>query len=101
MSRVLVVLEGTVVENVRLEELMIAKNQLQIVDAGYQELRMETPEWVTDKLTEVGHEITMRVRNELMRQLKAAKARRSNLMTADEKRSTLDTMIADLENKLK
>lgn len=101
MSKILIVLETTDVENVKLEELMLAKFQLQTVDAGYQELKLETPEWILTKLDEVGHEINSRVRNELMRRLKAARARRANLLTADEKRALLDMEIADLENKVK
>lgn len=101
MSKILVVLEGTIVENVKLEELMIAKAQLQVIDAGYQELKIDTPDWVSEKLEEVSHEINARVRAELLRRLKAAKARRSSLLTADEKRRMLDDEIAELEAKVK
>lgn len=100
MSRILIVLENTAVDNVKLEELMLAKEQLRVIDSGYQELKMDTPEWVTDKFSEVTHEINSRVRAELMRRLKAAKARRSGLMTADERRKMLDDEIAELEAKV-
>lgn len=100
-AKVLIVLENTDVENVSsVEELILAQNQLKIIDAGYQELGVDTPEWVLDKLSAVSHEITMRVRNELARQLRAAKARRDSLRTRDEKRQDLDARIAELENKL-
>ncbi len=100
--RLMIVVENTAVENVQtVEELMLAQQQLKTIDAGYQELGIETPEWVVDKMTEVGHEITMRGKGELARKLRAAKARRSALRTADEKRKDLDGEIEELEQKLK
>jgi hypothetical protein len=51
-------------------------------------------------LTEVNREINGRVKNELARRLKAAKARRSALKTPDEKRQELDSEIADLEGRV-
>lgn len=100
--RIVVIQPSTSIESISaLEELFIIQNDLKVIDAGYQELKLETPDWVTEKLIEVDHEITTRSRGELMRRLKAAKARRSALKTADEKRSDLDGEIAALEEKLK
>jgi hypothetical protein len=102
MTQILVVIKGTNVEEVStVEELILAQNQLKIIDQGYVDLRLPTPEWVLDKMGETGHEINMRVKNELARRLKGAKARRSALRTADEKRKSLDVEIAELENQLK
>ena len=101
MSRILVVIENTDVEGIgTVEELLLARNQLKVVDDGYQELSLVTPEWVTDKMSEISIEITSRVRNELQRRLRAAKARRSALRTADEKRKDLNVEIQELEGKL-
>lgn len=100
MAKMTITLENGNVETFALEDLFIAKNQLQVIDAGYQELKLAAPEWVTDRLGEISHEITSRVRAELQRKLKAAKARRSGLMTADEKRKMLDDEINELEAKL-
>ena len=101
MDRIMIVFERTVAEEVSTtEELMIAQNQLKVIDQGYQDLKLDTPDWVMDKLTEFGHEINSRVRSELQRRLRTAKARRSALRTADEKRKDLEAEIAELEQKL-
>lgn len=100
-AQILVVMQGTVAEEIStVEELILAQNQLKVIDQGYQDLKLDTPEWVMDKMTEVGHEINSRVRNELARRLRTAKARRSALRTADEKRASLDAEISELEQKL-
>ena len=84
----------------RVEELILMRSELQVIDVGYQELKLPTPEWVIDKLTAVNREIALRVQGELERRLKAAKARRAALRTADEKRRDLDSEIAELEGML-
>jgi hypothetical protein len=100
-TRILIAVQSTDMEDINsVEELLLAQNQLKIIDQGYQELKLNTPEWVLDKLSETGREIDMRVRGELARRLKNAKARRSALRTADEKRKDLDAEILELENKL-
>jgi hypothetical protein len=82
------------------DDLILAKSDLYILDSGYQELGFPTPEWVTDKLVVVTKEIIDRNRNELQRRLKAAKARRATLATPEEKRGLLDAEITALEQKL-
>jgi hypothetical protein len=100
-TQILVVLSGTDLEEVdSVEELILAQNQLKIIDQGYQDLKLSTPDWVLDKLGETGHEIDSRIRSELARRLKNAKSRRSALRSADEKRKDLDAEIAVLEGKL-
>ncbi len=99
--RIMIIESTTSVEEVgTVEALMLARYQLQVIDKGYQELGLETPEWVSDKMLDVEREITFRVKSELQRRLKTSKARRSALATADEKRSSLDTEIAELEKRL-
>lgn len=101
MSRILIVLENTDVANVStVEELILSQAQLQTIDAGFQNLKLETPEWVTSKLEDVNHEINLRVRSELMKRLRAAKARRSATLSRDERRQLLDAEILELEGKL-
>jgi hypothetical protein len=100
--KILQLTQSTDIEQISsVEELFIAKAQLKAIDDGYQQFKMETPEWVSDLLLEVDHEITKRNKGELMRRLKAARARRSALKTADEKRTELDSEINALENALK
>ncbi len=101
MRNFLIVFQGMEVEEVpNVEELILAKAQLKTMDDGYQDLKLETPEWILDKLAETSREINNRVQGELQRRLRNAKARRSALRTADEKRKDLDDEIAALESKL-
>lgn len=89
------------VDGVSIEDLVLAKADLKTLDAGYQELGIDTPEWITDKLAVVSSEIINRNRAELMRRLKAAKARRVGLASVEEKRKGLDDEIEALEKQLK
>jgi hypothetical protein len=88
------------VDDISIEDLILAKGDLKVLDAGFQELGIDTPEWVTDKLSLVSAEVVSRNKAELMRRLKAARARRMALATPDEKRSKLEQEIAALEQKL-
>jgi len=99
--RVIIVTEGTAVEEMgAIEDLILARNQLKIIDEGYQELGFQPPEWIAEKQLQVSQEINLRTKAELLRRLKTARARRSALATMDEKRKNLDTEIAELEKKL-
>lgn len=99
--QILIVLENTDVSNINsVEELILARSQLQVIDAGFQDLKLDTPEWVVDRLSEIDQEINIRTRNELLKRLRAAKARRSALLSKDERRQNLEAEIADLEGKL-
>lgn len=99
--RIMIIEETTSVEEVgTVEVLMLAKSQLKVIDEGYQELGLATPEWVSDKALEVEREITSRVKAELQLRLKRSRARRAALATADEKRQSLDAEIVELEKRL-
>ena len=57
-TQILIVMQSTDMEQVNsVEELILAQNQLKIIDQGYQDLKLQTPEWIMDKLGETGHEI--------------------------------------------
>ncbi len=98
----IMIIESTtpVDEVVGVETLMLARNQLKVIDDGYQELGLETPEWIAGKQLEVAKEITSRVEAELRRQLKMAKARRAAEAPKEEKIEKLDVTIVDLEKRL-
>jgi hypothetical protein len=93
-------LQSLLIDDVTVDDLILARANLTSLSQGYQEIGVDTPEWVSDKLILVTEEITKRNRTELQRQLKQAKTRRSALATADEKRQALDAMISELEKKL-
>ena len=87
--KTLIILQESDTENFSIEELILAQAELRTIDNGFQELKLETPEWVVDKLTEAGNEINLRIRGELARRLKAAKARRSALRSRSELRNDI------------
>ncbi len=69
--QILIVLENTDVSNINsVEELILARSQLQVIDAGFQDLKLDTPEWVVDRLSEIDQEINIRTRNELLKRLR-------------------------------
>ena len=99
--RITIIESTTPVEDLEtVEILLLAKNQLKVIDNGYEELGLETPEWISEKQLEVTQEITFRVKAELQRRLKTSRARRAALATTDEKRERLDQEITELEKKL-
>lgn len=87
-------------ETASLEDLYLARGVLKMVDQGFTEDSLETPEQIIDQLANINSEITNRNRAELTRQLKAAEARRSSLKTREEKAQELDGTIASLKQKL-
>lgn len=93
-------LQQLLTDSVSIDNLILAKAALTNLAAGYQELGVETPEWVVDKFNQVSRELVERNRAELERRLRSAKARRAGLATAEEKRKGLDDEIAQLEAKL-
>jgi hypothetical protein len=102
MPKVTVIVEDTFIEEVgTVEELFLFQDQLHVIQAGWQGIGLDAPEWIQDKLVQVETEIKLRVKAELQRKLRNAKNRREALRTADEKRNILDAEIAALENRLK
>ena len=82
------------------DELFVARGQLKLVNDGYLELKLSTPQYITDKLVELDREIKHRVRADLQSRLTKAKARRSSRRTLDEKRKDDEAEIAELEKQL-
>ena len=93
-------LKVTELENLAVEELLLGKNQLKVIDDGFQELKVDTPEWVIDRMAAMTSEINGRVKATLQKRLRAAKSRRAALRTADEKRNALDAEILELSAKI-
>jgi len=87
-------------EEASMEDLFMVRNQLGVIDAGYQDTKLPTPEWVIDKLTDIDREVTNRARAELTRQLKAALARDAALKPKGELRKDIQTEIAELQKRL-
>lgn len=93
-------LKDLAVDVVSLPDLILAQEQLRILDAGFQGLGIEAPEWVTDKAFLISKEIVARNEAELRRQLRKFEQRRAGLATPEEQRSQLDQKIATLKAQL-
>jgi len=100
-TRVMIVYENTAIDHIAsVEELILAREQLRTIDNGFQDLKLNTPEWVLNKLSEIDTEINVRVKGALQQRLRMAEARRSALRTRDEKRAELDAEIKDIKERL-
>lgn len=98
--KILIEIKNVEVDTVTMEDLFLIRGQLMMIDSGYQDTKLETPDWVIDKLTEVNREIDAKSRAELQRRLKAMKAREAALKPKAELRKDLQDEIAALERKL-
>lgn len=87
-------------EGADLTDLILTRAVLRQIDQGFQEEEIETPEIITDKLSEISAEITNRNRADLMKRLRLAKQRRESFSSREEKAKKLDEDIAKLEGKL-
>ena len=99
--RNLIISEVTNLENISLEELILGKTQLKTLEDGFNELKVDAPDWLFIQSSAVVSEINRRTKDELLRRLKAAKARQANLMSRSEIRKSVDAEIAELEARLK
>ena len=53
-AQILIILADTAVEEVpNIEELILGRNQLKIIDEGCQDLKLNTPDWVIDKMGDI------------------------------------------------
>lgn len=100
MRATIINIRAIVVEDTGVEDLMIAKSQLAIIDAGYTELKLETPEWVTNRLSEVTREILARVRAERERRLRELESRATALKPRSEVRKDVQKEIEALKAQL-
>ena len=88
------------IDNVPVEDLMLVLSDLKSIDKEFQEINVQTPEAVIDKIVEMKNEIKSRNRAELLRRLKEAKARESALETQSEKRKKAKEEITRIEAAL-
>jgi hypothetical protein len=69
--------------------------------AEFEELGVESPEWIAQNLTAVHREIKSRNADRIASKLRDAKARLETLKTPSEKRTDLQAEIARLEKQAK
>jgi hypothetical protein len=98
--KVLINLMAIEIDTTDIENLMIVKRNLMIIDEEYKSMSLSAPDWVLDKLGEVSREIKNRVEADLTRKLKNAESRRAAAKTMSEKREDLDAEIAALKAQL-
>ena len=88
-------------EVLTLEELILGKAQLETLNTGYIDLKVDPPDWVLLQIQAVNSELLKRTREELQRRLRTAMARRASLKTREERRKSVDEEISELEARLK
>lgn len=69
--------------------------------AQYEQFKMTSPDWITDRVKVLKSEIFKRRRDYLEKTLRSKKLAREALRTPEQKRQDLDTDIAQLEAELK
>lgn len=69
--------------------------------ATYEKNSVDVPEWLDDRIRALKRDIHLKNADSLERKLREAKARRTQLLTADEKRKLLDAEIEELEAQRK
>jgi hypothetical protein len=81
-------------------ELVALSSFARALQAEFQSLGVEIPEWVDENSKSLAREIKSRNADRIASKLKAAKARLETLKTPDEKRTALAAEIAELEKQL-
>lgn len=79
------------------DTLIAVDSQLKSLAGNYADRKLEIPDWVGEKLTEIDVEIKALVRAERLAKVKKMKSQRAALMTNEEKRMKLDAEIAEEE----
>lgn len=80
-----------------LEELVEVSALGRAYRAEFETVGADVPEWLDTTLRTVRKEIKVRMGDSIENRLREAKARRASLGTPEEKRQSLDTEIAKLE----
>lgn len=93
-------LKALLADETSLEDLMLAQDLLEVLEAKHKEIGITTPEWITDKLIIVRDAIAKTVQGELLRQLRAAEAREEALKPRGEQRKEAAETASELRKKL-
>lgn len=94
-------LKRTDVDVASLEDLVGVRSELKILATNYDDLGIDCPEWVSERLDMIEKEISFRTRAEKQAELKKLKAQAAALMSRDERKALLNDKIEKLENALK
>ena len=90
-------LRNFVVHDNDIDTLMEVDSQLKVLAGNYADRKLNIPEWIGEKLTEIDVEIKALVRAERLASIKKKKSQLAALMTNEDKRSKLTAEIAEEE----
>lgn len=93
-------LKLVVAEDVSIENLMLIKAALMDVQMGYDAYEFPVPEWVDEKYNEVNSEIELKLRAQLMRDIKRETAMQETYKTKVEKRKDSEDRVASMKKTL-
>jgi len=85
------------VKNNTIEDLVAVRGDLKTLAANFNDMSLEVPEWLSEKITETELEIKSLTKAEKQAMLKKLKSQSSALMSRDEKRKAIEDQIAALE----
>lgn len=88
------------VRNNDLDVLVHAHSELTALAKSFDDLKIETPDWLLTKQVEVDDEVKSLMKAERQAALKKLELRRAALATPDEKRQALDAEIAALKSQM-
>lgn|GEM_PF-3173879 len=88
-------------EGLALEDLVTLSAVGRAIQAEFEALNVELPDWFDSKMREIRKEITLRQADRLEKMLREKKSRLEALLPAEEKRQALKDEIAKLELQLK
>ena len=83
-----------------LSELVELSAYARSIEAEFEAVGVETPEWLAVNSKSIRREIKSRNQDRIAEKLRSAKSRLENLKTPDEKRTGLQTEIDQLEKQL-
>lgn len=88
------------VDRLQLDEALTLAAFAKGLHQEYDARSIPAPEWLDDRIRQLSREIETRRRDALEMRLKEIRAQKTNLMTADEKRTALAAEEAELTAKL-
>ena len=100
MADILSIRINLMVDDASIEELIMNKQALRLLNQGYQEEGIETPERILDKISEIEKAISFRVEDDRRKELRKLKLRYEAEAPKEERRTAMKTQIEALEAKL-
>jgi hypothetical protein len=90
-------LKGFEAERCGAEELVALSAFGRSLAEEYTRLKLDAPDWLNDRIAEVGRELQARLADMKAKRVKELKAKLSTLRTAEERRKDIEAELARLE----